>query len=93
LTSKEEKPKNNLQINSKSVFNGTNRRNQMMQAIVQMCREQLPMPQKEFINIVAFNTGLTTRKVQEDYLDVLVSVHVLQINKFNYELGESEKNV
>lgn len=88
-----DKPKSKLTMGKNNIFTGTSKRDKMMQSIVQMARELLPMSQKEFINTVAFNTGLTTRKVQEDYIDLLVTVHIIQINRFDYELGSAEKDV
>lgn len=77
----------------KPIFQGTGKRNEMMKKILQISREQLPMNQKKFINFVAFVTGLTPRKVCEDYIQLMIDVEVLQMQGSNYELGNNERGL
>jgi hypothetical protein len=90
----EKEEKNSLTLNkNRPIFQGTGKRNIMMQTIIQYARELLPMTQKEFVDTVSFNTGLTPRTLQESYLDLLLNVHILQMNKNCYELGIAEKGL
>lgn len=93
--SQTEKPKEKtLTLDAiKPIFQGTTKRNEMMKKILQIAREQLPMNQKKFTNVVAFMTGLTPRKVAEDYLQLMLDVDVLQNHKDCYELGTNEKGL
>jgi hypothetical protein len=83
----------NLEVRQKSEFLGTERRKNAMRIILQLCRENLPMEYKKFICVLSYRTGLTIRKVEEDYIEVLKTVGVLQQNKYMLELGAEEKNV
>lgn len=77
----------NLEVMKKSEFLGTERRKKAMDVIMQICRENNPCPYKELVNILSYKTGLTTRKIEEDYLEVLISVRMLQLNKNLVEVG------
>jgi len=85
----------NLEVKKLSVFAGTGRRKQMMQEIIQICREELKpsLPEEDFICQLSWKTGLTRRKLKEDYIDVLISNDILQMNKGAIELGIEEKNI
>lgn len=85
----------NLEVQKKSAFLGTERRKIAMSTILQICRENcLPLcEEKKLLCIISYKTGLTVRKIDEDYISVLMAVGILQKNKFDIELGAEEKNV
>jgi hypothetical protein len=83
----------NLEVQQKNNFLGTQRRKEAMSTIVQLCRENLPMEEKKFLCILSYKTNLTIRKLEEDYINVLLGVGILQKNRFNLEIGIEEKNI
>lgn len=52
-----------------------------MAIISRMAKEKCPMPYKKFVSQTVYLTGLSPRKVREDYIDVLVDVGILRINE------------
>lgn len=93
MSTKTEK-KTNLEIH-KSQFQGCGKRKEMMETVIQLCRENLPQPKEDFIMFLAYKLSLTRRKVSEDYIDLLLSkqVNILQMNKGKLELGNGEKDL
>lgn len=85
----------NLEVQQKSEFLGTQRRKNAMSTVMQICREYCnpEINYNELLNLLCYRTGLTKRKLEEDYIEVLIGIKFLQHNKFNIELGESEKDV
>ncbi len=78
----------NYDMLKKSEFIGTDRRKKTMSVIMQLCRELLPLDESEAVNIISFRTGLTTRKIEEDYIAVLKSIKFLDTENFALKVGE-----
>lgn len=83
--------KGNLEVNRLSPFQGTRHRKDMMQTVIQILREELantePQTESDIVSIISYKTGLTTRKIKEDYIDVLIGVKILQRNRVFLEFG------
>ena len=59
---------------------GTRKRVQQMETITRLAKELCPSSYKRFISAVSYRTGLTPRKVREDYVDVLLDVGILELS-------------
>lgn len=76
-----------------SQFQGAQRKKETMDAILQRAREELPkgMATHQFVCLISYEMGLSTRKIKEDYIDVMISVGILQTKGCLLELGGREK--
>jgi methyl coenzyme M reductase subunit D len=73
------------------VWLGQERRKITMDIIKQIARECLPIPYKQFACIVSYRTGLSLRKITDDYLEVLIRIGFLKRNEnMLLVLGENE---
>ena len=59
---------------------GTIKRNQQMETISRLAKELCPASYKIFISSASYRTGLTPRKIREDYVEVLLDVGILMLN-------------
>ena len=75
------------QVEKMSHFQGAQKRKETMQQVIQMGRELLPCPMHLFVHKVCYRLGLSTRKIKEDYIDILVSNDIFQMQKGQLELG------
>jgi hypothetical protein len=69
---------------------GQGRRKRAVEKIIKLARELLPMPYKRFACTVSYRTGLSLRKVTDDYLEVLMELRFLRRNNGLLELGRPE---
>ena len=67
---------------------GQERRKRATDTILRLARELLPMPHKRFACIVSYRTGLSYRKVTDDYLEVLLGIGYLRRNENLLTLGD-----
>ena len=67
---------------------GQDRRKRAMETILKLAREHCPMSYKKFACIVSYRTGLSLRKIQDDYLQVLLELGLLERNDSNLALGD-----
>ena len=59
---------------------GTRKRMQQMDTISRLAKEMCPISYRKFISAAAYSTGLTPRKMREDYVEVLLGVGILRLN-------------
>ena len=57
---------------------------------MKLAKELLPMPYKRFACTISYRTGLSLRKVTDDYLEVLIELGFLTRDDGVLELGRSE---
>jgi hypothetical protein len=62
------------------IWLGQGRRKRAMETIIKLAKGLLPMTLKKFACEVSYRTGLSLRKVMDDYLEVLMEVGILKIN-------------
>ena len=62
------------------IWPGTRKRDQQMETINRLAKELCPVSYKKLISLVSYRTGLTPRKVREDYIEVLIDVGILSNN-------------
>lgn len=62
------------------IWLGQSRRKRAMDIISRLAKEMCPISHGKFVSIVSYKTGLSRRKIAEDYLVVLTDVGILQLN-------------
>jgi hypothetical protein len=67
---------------------GQDRRKRAMETILKLARELCPKPYKKFACIVSYRTGLSLRKITDDYLEVLLELGLLERKENNLNLGD-----
>ena len=65
-----------------------NQRKRAMETILKLAREHCPMPYKKFTCIVSYRTGLSLRKIQDDYLQVPLEIGLLKRKENTLYLGD-----
>ena len=68
-------------VQEDKLWPGTRKRDQQMETITRLAKELCPSSYKKFISLVAYRTGLTPRKVREDYVDVLLDIGILELSE------------
>lgn len=61
-----------------TLWMGQDRRKRATETILKLAKELLPMPFKKFASTVSFRTGLSLRKIMDDYLEVLLEIGLLK---------------
>ena len=69
---------------------GQGRRKRTVEKIMTLAQELLPMSYKKFACTISYRTGLSLRKVTDDYLEVLIELGFLRRNDGMLELGRTE---
>ena len=69
---------------------GQGRRKRAVEKIMTLAQELLPMSYKKFACTISYRTGLSLRKVTDDYLEVLIELGFLRRNDGMLELGRTE---
>jgi uncharacterized Zn finger protein len=69
---------------------GQGRRKRAVEKIMKLAKKLLPMSYKHFACTVSYRTGLSLRKVTDDYLEVLIELDLLKRNDGALELGRPE---
>lgn len=83
---------NGLKLKSEeNVWLGQERRKRAMETIRKLARENCPMPYKKFASLVSYRTGLSYRKVTDDYLEILLELGLLKRNDDGLVVGKNEK--
>ena len=67
---------------------GQDRRKRAMATIIKLARELCPISYKKFACTVSYRTGLSLRKITDDYLEVLLELGLLERNDSNLALGD-----
>ncbi len=70
-------------VTEEEVWLGQGRRKKAMDTIERLARELCPLPFNKFAYIVSYRTGLSLRKLTDDYLLVLQGVGVLKMDGAN----------
>ena len=71
---------------------GQSRRKRAVEVIIELAKQNLPMSFKKFACLVSYKTGLSLRKITDDYLEVLLNAGVLKENAgiLTFADGEGE---
>jgi predicted nucleic acid-binding Zn ribbon protein len=77
-------------ISEETVWFGQGRRKRVMGIIIKLAKECCPVRYKQFACVVSFRTGLSLRKLTDDYLEVLLGIGILKENDGLLTLGEVE---
>lgn len=72
-----QKNKNNLK-NEKDIWQGQERRKRAMDTITRLAQECFPMDYDEFACMVSYRTGLSLRKVTDEYLKILLTLGIVE---------------
>ena len=62
------------------VWLGQRRRRRAMEIVTRLAKEMCPISQGKFVSAVSYRTGLSRRKISDDYLVVLLDVGILRRN-------------
>jgi len=60
------------------IWLGQGRRRRAMDIISRLAKELCPMSYRKFVSMVSYRTGLSRRKVADDYIVVLLDVGILE---------------
>jgi hypothetical protein len=67
---------------------GQDRRKRAMETILKLAKELCPIPFKKFACVVSYRTGLSLRKITDDYLEVLLELGLLKRNESMLNTGD-----
>ncbi len=82
-------PKNEVKLTSEEdLWLGQGRRKRAIETILKLAKELLPMSYKHFACSVSYRTGLSLRKITDDYLEVLLEIGLLKRNDNILTMGE-----
>lgn len=70
------------------IWLGQERRKRATDTVKKLAVELLPMPYKRFVCMVSYRTGLSLRKITDDYLEVLLGIGFLKRNENLLTLGD-----
>jgi predicted nucleic acid-binding Zn ribbon protein len=89
--SKQQKTENGEKLTSEEdIWLGQGRRKRAMETILKLAKELCPIPYKRFVCIVSYRTGLSYRKIADDYLEVLLEIGLLKRNENILTVAEAE---
>jgi len=80
---KEAKTSENNRTNLKDevdIWQGQERRKRAMETIKKLAQELFPMEYDKFACIVSYRTGLSLRKITDEYLRILLTVGIIERN-------------
>lgn len=63
------------------IWLGQGRRKRAMDVISRLAKELCPMPYRKFISMISYRTGLSRRKIADDYIVVLLDVGILEMKE------------
>ena len=63
------------------IWLGQKRRKRAMDIISRLAKELCPISHRKFVSLVSYRTGLSPRKVADDYLEILLDVGILEIKE------------
>ena len=67
-----------MELAQDDIWLGQGRRRRAMEIISRLAKELCPMPYRKFVSMVSYRTGLSRRKVADDYIVVLLDVGILE---------------
>ena len=70
------------------IWLGRSRRKRAMEVITRLAKEYCPMPYRKFVSMASYRTGLSRRKVGDDYLVALLDVEILENKEGNLSIVE-----
>ena len=74
------------------IWLGQRRRKHAMDIILRLAKELCPISYRKFVSMVSYRTGLSRRKVADDYLIVLLDVGILELNEGLLSVMENKAN-
>jgi hypothetical protein len=77
-------------VSEEDIWLGQERRKRAMETIQKLARESCPIPYKKFACLVSLRTGLSLRKVTDDYLEILLELGLLKRNDNILTFKEAE---
>lgn len=80
---------NNLK-NEVDIWQGQERRKRAMETIKKLAKELFPMEYDEFACTVSYRTGLSLRKVTDEYLKILLTLGIFERNGNTLTLPKQE---
>jgi hypothetical protein len=81
LTNGENEENQSTKLTSEeNIWFGQERRKRAMETILKLAKESCPINYKKFYALVSFRTGLSLRKITEDYLEILLELGLLKID-------------
>jgi len=63
------------------IWLGQRRRRRAMDTITRLAKELCPIPPSKFVSVVSYRTGLSRRKIADDYLETLLDVGILEFKE------------
>jgi len=89
--SKQQQTKSGEKLTSEEdLWLGQARRKRAQETILKLAKELCPIPYKRFACLVSYRTGLSYRKITDDYLEVLLEIGLLKRNENILTMGETE---
>jgi len=89
--SKHQKTESREKLTSEEdIWLGQGRRKRAMETILKLARELCPAGYKRFICIVSYRTGLSYRKIADDYLEGLLEIGLLKRDDNILTMAEAE---
>jgi len=88
---KETKTSENKRTNLKNevdIWQGQERRKRAMETIKNLAQELFPMEYDKFACIVSYRTGLSLRKITDEYLKILLTVGIIERNSNTLTLSK-----
>jgi len=73
------------------IWLGQGRRKRAMNTIMRLAEELCPIGYKRFICTVAYRTGLSYRKISDDYLEILTEIGLLKLNDGILTVGKKDE--
>jgi len=81
------KKQSNL-ASEEDIWLGQSRRKRAINTIMRLAEELCPIGYKRFICTVAYRTGLSYRKISDDYIEILLEIGLLKLNDGIITVGE-----
>jgi len=89
--SKQQESRNGLKLNSEEdLWLGQARRKRAQETITRLAKETCPISYKRFVCLVSYRTGLSYRKISDDYLEILLELGLLKRNDNILTMAEAE---
>ena len=86
------KPHKNELKNESDVWLGQERRKRAMETVKRIARELLPMDYNKFSCILSYRTGLSLRKITDEYLKILIEIGFIKRHGDTLHLADFEES-
>jgi hypothetical protein len=63
------------------IWLGQRRRKRAMEIILKLAKDVCPLSVSKFVSYVSYRTGLSRRKVSDDYLETLLDIGLLEVKE------------